>query len=53
MHAAFILDSEQGLLLVDLASQYGTQINGKALESNVPASVKQKGDVVTFGASTR
>jgi len=52
-HAAFVLDVDQGLLLTDLSSQYGTFLNGNRLDANFPTRVAQKGDVVTFGASTR
>ena len=53
MHAALMIDAEKGLLAVDLGSDHGTFINDKRLESHVPAQVRQKGDVLTFGASTR
>jgi len=53
VHAAFVVDKENGAMLIDLGSEYGTTLNGVELEQNVPAKIKQKGDVVVFGASTR
>ena len=53
MHAALAMDQEKGLVLIDLGSENGTTLNGIPIESNVPTLVQQKGDIVTFGASTR
>lgn len=52
-HAAFLFDKEQGAMLVDLGSQYGTFLNGARLEPNTPTKLAKKGDVVTFAESTR
>lgn len=53
VHAALVLDAEKGLLIIDLGSKHGTRLNGELLEPNFPTHVSQKGDVITFGASTR
>ena len=53
MHAALVLDEHKGLLLIDLGSKYGTKLNGKQIEPNIPTPVNKKGDIVQFGASTR
>lgn len=38
-HAAFVIDKEQGLLLIDLGSEHGTFLNNKRLELNFPTKV--------------
>ena len=52
-HAAFVLDKERGAMLIDLGSKTSTTLNEKQLEPNVPHPLGNKGDVVTFGQSTR
>ena len=40
LHAALAIDKDQGLVLIDLGSKYGTCLNGQKLESNVPYPVQ-------------
>ena len=40
IHAALAVDQDQGLVLMDLGSQYGTCLNGQSLEKNVPTRVQ-------------
>jgi pSer/pThr/pTyr-binding forkhead associated (FHA) protein len=53
VHAAFVVDKEKGVMLIDLGSEYGTTLNGTELVENVPNLIQKNGDVVVFGASTR
>ena len=53
VHAAIAFDQEKGLVLIDLASEHGTCLNGSVIQPNVPTEVRKRGDLIKFGASTR
>lgn len=38
-HAVFVVDKTDGVVLIDLASEHGTFLNGKKLEANFPTKV--------------
>ena len=52
-HAAFVIDKERGVMLVDLGSKAGTTLDGKPLNPYVPTSIPKRGAQVTFGMSSR
>jgi hypothetical protein len=52
MHAAFLIDSELGVVLLDLISKAGTKVDGKPIEPCMPVQV-QTGQKIEFGFSTR
>lgn len=52
-HAAFVLDRDQGALLIDLMSKAGTKVDGKEAQGCIPVQLKQGGQKVQFGSSTR
>lgn len=52
VHAAFLIDQELGVVLLDLMSKAGTKVDDKPLEGCIPATVKS-GQKIVFGISTR
>lgn len=48
VHAAFLIDSELGVVLLDLMSKAGTTLDSKPLEPCMPAQVKT-GEKIVFG----
>lgn len=52
-HAAFVIDKDDGVLLVDLMSKAGTKVDGEELSGCIPFKLKQSGAKVQFGSSTR
>ena len=40
VHAAFLIDQELGVVLLDLMSKAGTKVDDKPLEGCIPATVK-------------
>jgi hypothetical protein len=54
VHAAFLVDKDLGVVIVDLMSKAGTKLDEKALEGCIPAQVKaSSAQKVVFGLSTR
>lgn len=52
-HAAFVIDRNDGVVLVDLMSKAGTKVDGEELQGCIPQKLKQSGQKITFGLSSR
>lgn len=52
VHAAFLIDSDLGVVILDLMSKAGVKVDDKPIESCIPFSVKN-GSKIQFGLSTR
>jgi FHA domain len=52
VHAAFLIDQDLGVVLVDLMSKAGTKIDDTPLQGCIPIEVKN-GQKILFGLSTR
>ena len=52
-HCAFVIDKNDGVLIVDLMSKAGTKVDGLPLEGCIPQKLKQSGQKVQFGLSSR
>lgn len=45
-HCAFVLDKDDGVLIIDLMSKAGTKVDGQPLEGCIPQKLKQSGQKV-------
>jgi nuclear inhibitor of protein phosphatase 1 len=45
-HAAFVIDHEQGVMLIDLMSKAGTKVDGQELQGCIPFKLKQGGQKI-------
>lgn len=42
-HCAFVIDKDEGVLIVDLMSKAGTKVDGVSLQGCIPQKLKQSG----------
>ena len=52
VHAAFLIDAELGVVIIDLSSKAGTRIDEISLQVCIPELIKN-GSKIIFGLSTR